>query len=76
MDVIIDDAVHKTPQMQHLLILLWRFVKPGGYYIIEDVGPESASRPLFHEENASPEVARIVRDSTCFFADTLWGHRN
>ena len=79
MDVIIDDAVHKTPQMQHLLILLWRFVKPGGYYIIEDVGPESAGDPLFswfHEENASPEVARIVRDSTCFFADTLWGHRN
>lgn len=35
-DIIIDDASHQTKETKHCFDLLWQFVIPGGYYVIED----------------------------------------
>jgi len=37
MDVIIDDGDHFPPVMEKTLHLWWPYVRPGGYYCIEDV---------------------------------------
>ena len=37
MDVIIDDGDHFPPVMEKTLHLWWPYVRPGGYYCIEDI---------------------------------------
>lgn len=37
MDVVIDDGDHSRPGQQQTLEATWHLVRPGGYYIIEDV---------------------------------------
>jgi len=36
-DIIIDDGSHKVKHQRHTLRILWPMVKPGGYFIIEDL---------------------------------------
>jgi len=36
-DIIIDDGGHHSVQVQVSFDILWDFVKPGGYYIVEDL---------------------------------------
>jgi len=36
-DIIIDDGDHYPPVMEKTLHRWWRFLKPGGYYCVEDV---------------------------------------
>ena len=36
MDIVIDDAAHELSYNQNMLVRFWRFVRPGGYYIIEE----------------------------------------
>jgi SAM-dependent methyltransferase len=36
-DIIIDDAGHDPKKQMLSFMLLWRAVKPGGYYIVEDI---------------------------------------
>jgi len=36
-DIIIDDGGHTMEQQQKSLLNLWKFLKPGGYFIIEDL---------------------------------------
>jgi len=76
MDVIIDDALHDNYHMARMLRIFWRFVRPGGYYIIEDVGPTVEGEDLFNEDTVHPEVTKILKESTTIAADTLFGHRN
>lgn len=76
MDIVIDDALHDFKHPQMLLKRMWRFVKPGGYYIIEDVGPNKPDQDWLNEDTATATVAKILRESTTFYADTLFGHRN
>lgn len=84
MDIIIDDARHELKSQVTLLTLMWPFVRPGGYYIIEDVGPPSGEiRKNINEPSAwneqhihDPEAARIVRDNTAYVVDSTFGHRN
>ena len=84
MDVIIDDARHELVPNQHLLVALWPFVREGGYYIIEDVGPPSDKIPLARDEPTTwneqhmrnPEALKIVQENTAFIVDTTFGHRN
>ena len=37
MDVVIDDAMHEQPYYDRALASWWPLVRPGGYYIIEDL---------------------------------------
>jgi len=44
MDIIIDDGAHDAPSNELTLLTLWPYLKPGGYYCIEDVGTGISSR--------------------------------
>ena len=37
MDIVIDDGDHFPPAMERTLLAWWRYVKPGGFYLIEDI---------------------------------------
>ena len=37
-DLIIDDGGHFSPHMKVSLLYLWKHVKPGGFYVVEDLG--------------------------------------
>ena len=84
MDVIIDDAWHERKQNEQALVKFWPYVRPGGFYIIEDVGPPSGSMPPLRGEPTAwneqhlqfPEAQRIIRENTAFMVDTSFGHRN
>lgn len=36
-DLIVDDASHLPIDQYHALKVLWKFLKPGGFYVIEDL---------------------------------------
>jgi hypothetical protein len=48
-DIIIDDAAHLTTLITRSFDLLWPLVKPGGWYIVEDLG-------LTYEEDIAAHV--------------------
>jgi cephalosporin hydroxylase len=61
-DIIVDDGSHWAEHQLATLKHLWRLLKPGGYYVIEDVTPDSLiSREPQH-------VHAIVGDVGIFFA--------
>ena len=78
MDIVIDDAWHYPNPAQKLLEIWWPLVKPGGYYIIEDMSWDSNAKqqlslletPLFES------TKRILAENSAFFVDSLFGHRN
>ena len=86
MDVIIDDAAHDRRKNLAMLIIFWRFLRPGGYYIIEDAGPPSDNMPpirneptIWNEQHIEPDMAvaaNIIRENTAFVVDPTFGHRN
>ena len=85
MDIIIDDAQHAIKAKDALLVRYWRFVRPGGFFVIEDVGPkdENVMRdispshlPHWTDDDLSPEARRILRENTCYLVDASFGHRN
>ena len=77
MDIIIDDAQHVQHSMEKLLVHFWRFVRPGGYYIIEDVGNDAQGLEEMNENAfTSAEARQIVEANHAYFIDPLFGHRN
>ncbi|CAE8616959.1 unnamed protein product [Polarella glacialis] len=79
MDLIIDDASHDLASQERLLHVMWRFLRPGGYYIIEDVEwdrvGEPTIYPIIHKpEMLSQKTSDILRFNDAFFADTTVGH--
>lgn len=43
-DVILDDGLHQFNSNVSMLIACWQYVKPGGLYIIEDIGRDAYPR--------------------------------
>ena len=43
LDLIIDDGDHRWAAQQATLLHMWRYLRPGGYYFIEDVSPDDFS---------------------------------
>lgn len=85
MDIIIDDAVHHVQYCSTLLVKFWPYVRPGGYYVVEDVGPPSGDAQTkgardeptaWNEEHMSPAAAQIVKENAAFVVDSSFGHRN
>ena len=91
-DLVIDDGVHSPEANQATLAVFWRFVRPGGYYIIEDmptggdrVGERYASRsryprgfnPMVHDPGFWTPLSRaILENNDAAFVDTLVGTRS
>jgi predicted O-methyltransferase YrrM len=77
MDVLIEDAMHAPWQQQQFLVKLFPLVKPGGYYIIEDIAYTNLQSRDWHENiEALPRgVQDILHNHDAIFIDTHIGHR-
>ena len=77
MDLIIDDGLHYRDTQEIVLSHFWRYLKPGGMYIIEDVDAQKGGMD-FKEfpEKLKSFTAEIFRDNHVMFVDTAIGHRN
>ena len=88
MDIVLEDASHSREGTHLIAAALWRLVKPGGFYIIEDVnvgGNENGKytpgaqhtmdAPGFSSvaHNASEVLRDIYLNNDVFFADTMLG---
>ena len=87
MDLIVEDASHGYYDSLHIIENFWPLVKPGGFYVIEDVntggdnrgkysGPkEERDPPGFASiaHNATGALRRIYSHNDVFIADTLIG---
>ena len=86
MDIVIDDGDHSPAGQERTLLTLWPIVKPGGYYIIEDMATganrhsglydgkleKSGSVPMVH--NPSAAAYSILSNNHAIFVDTAVGH--
>ena len=75
MDIVIDDAgVHYASLQQYLFPMFWPLVKPGGFYVIEDVDPQrgGAAYTLNHS-SLVPELRSALEDNHVFMLDSSLG---
>eukprot|EP00956_Cyclotella_meneghiniana_P009887 scaffold13670_cov55-Cyclotella_meneghiniana.AAC.2 len=77
MDVVIEDGPHTLKSQQAFLLKLFPLVKPGGYYIIEDIGYVQGGMEAFHENPKilADEVQEIMKSHDTIWVDTSAGHR-
>ncbi|KAL7524246.1 hypothetical protein ACHAWF_000877, partial [Thalassiosira exigua] len=77
MDIIIEDGPHTSRSQQQFLTTLFPLLKPGGYYVIEDVGSGQGGPRAFHEkpEEQSAEVRAILESNDAIWVDASLGHR-
>ena len=77
MDIIIDNGLHYRDTQEIVLDHFWRYLKPGGMYIIEDVDAQKGGMD-FKEfpEKLKSFTAEIFQDNHVMFVDTAIGHRN
>lgn len=80
MDIIIDDADHSFRGQERTLHVMWRFLRAGGYYIIEDVEWDREGDHRIYPMSQRPhklhrKTQDILRRSDAFFADNTVGHR-
>jgi len=54
-DIIIDDGAHSSGAIQTSFACMWGAVKPGGYYVIEDIG-ECWNNPASHTPGYPTQV--------------------
>lgn len=79
MDLIIDDALHSRKYQESLLPLWWPYLKPGGYYVMEDLDARKEKGGLDFQQKPSSikaEAKQILRDNHVMYMDTHLGHRN
>jgi len=81
MDLVIDDGDHTWSGQERTLANMWRLVKPGGFYMIEDVQWDGApldrrSYRMIHHPNFMPQFMQdIFTNNDAMFVDTTLGHR-
>jgi hypothetical protein len=81
MDIVIDDGDHSFVGQERTLNVMWPYVRPGGYYIIEDVGWDRGGDPKLYpilspSHYSQPRTLEILEGNDSFFADTALGHRS
>lgn len=67
-DIIIDDGAHSSGTIITAFGNLWEKVKPGGYYVVEDLG--EVRNPASH----TPGYPDQLEWSTAFLANVIMGH--
>lgn len=82
-DVILDDGAHEYEAQERTLSVLWTFVRPGGFYIVEDVefGHNRSATPhsipwLLGPQYMNTLTQSILESNDVFFANTALGHPN
>lgn len=76
MDIIVDDAGHSLTAQQSALKLFWRFLRPGGHYILEDVDAQRGGMTFVENpEGLDPFVRRVFEENHVFWVDAHIGHR-
>eukprot|EP00755_Sulcionema_specki_P038337 Sspe_Gene.110680::Locus_91747_Transcript_1_1_Confidence_1.000_Length_1288::g.110680::m.110680 len=77
MDVVIEDAgLHDVPLQEALLPNAFRLVRPGGIYIMEDVGGKIDGIPYLTAPHLLKSTTRdILEGHDAFFVDTTIGHK-
>lgn len=61
LDIVIDDGSHMTPDMVAAFRKLWPLVKPGGWYVIEDLETQFQPGWGHFERDGSEVIDQIVR---------------
>jgi hypothetical protein len=78
-DVIVDDGSHRPDHQQITLSVLWSFLKPGGYYFVEDLldngkGDRDRGRHSSHEVlNTRRLLKQFLTDGTFSTPNALTG---
>ncbi|KAL7494757.1 hypothetical protein ACHAWT_004605 [Skeletonema menzelii] len=79
MDIIIDDGPHSASSQETFLQKLFPCLKPGGYYIIEDIGITGRGNGVskFHDDPSKLQQATrdILEGHDTIWVDTAIGHR-
>ncbi|EJK63873.1 hypothetical protein THAOC_15447 [Thalassiosira oceanica] len=79
MDIVIDDGPHTVSSQELFLQKMFHTVKPGGFYIIEDIGIAGGGNGLsvFHDDptKLQNETRAIIEGHDTIFVDTAVGHR-
>ncbi|KAL7432655.1 hypothetical protein ACHAXM_003215 [Skeletonema potamos] len=79
MDLIIDDGPHTVSSQEGFLQKLFPCLKPGGYYVIEDIGitGDGNGVSLFHDDPSRLQQATIdiLQAHDTIWVDTAIGHR-
>ncbi|KAL7528313.1 hypothetical protein ACHAXR_002376 [Thalassiosira sp. AJA248-18] len=77
MDLIIEDGPHTVGSQEDFLIKLFPLLKPGGFYIIEDIGYAQQGLHYFHENPSKlkNETREIFESHDAIWVDTALGHR-
>jgi hypothetical protein len=78
MDIIIDDANHERQYQEVALLNYFKFVRPGGFYIMEDVDLSDPNGLDFeeHPERLTSYTQEVLKNNHAFFVDSAFGHRN
>jgi len=79
MDIIIDDGPHSVSSQEGFLQKLFPCLKPGGYYVIEDIGISGPGNGVakFHDDPSKLQQATrdILEAHDTIWVDTAIGHR-
>ena len=76
MDIVIDDAgIHKRSLQEGLLATMWKYVKPGGYYIMEDVDGKRGGFDYETNHSLSSSTIGILENNHAFMVNPTIGHR-
>mmetsp|Transcript_1799 Transcript_1799/g.3866 ORF Transcript_1799/g.3866 Transcript_1799/m.3866 type:complete len:147 (+) Transcript_1799:521-961(+) len=78
MDIIIEDGPHSVASQEDFLIKLFPLLKPGGFYIIEDIGYKQNGMLYFHENPSKlrKETREILESHDTIWVDTSIGQRS
>ena len=77
MDIIIEDASHQFSLSESILKNFWRYLKPGGFYVIEDVDPQRGGfKVKVAPEKLRPFTRAVLSNNHAYFIDTHINHRN
>lgn len=75
-DLIVEDSTHRRRDQEMALQLFWRFLKPGGYFVIEDVNPWANGFDFEEDPNRLEQFTQeVLKSNLAFIADTAVAHR-
>ena len=60
MDLVVEDASHAHEDSHRIAANLWQLVKPGGFYVIEDVNVGGDDRGKYSSKGGQPGVRKMT----------------